>query len=84
MNSIIFVLSKFRTKLLTAKHLIISERTKFGKICNRPMLSERLGHNDLRDDPLCQNFNVLLLHAERTFQTALHLSQPATSIEIIA
>ena len=29
-NFIIFILSKFRTKLLTAKHLIVRERTKFG------------------------------------------------------
>jgi len=84
MNLIIFVLSKFRTKLLAAKHLIISERTKFDKICNRSMLSERLRHNDLCDDPLCQNFNVLLLHAEQTFRTALRLSQPAISIETTA
>ena len=30
MDFIIFVLSKFRTKLLAANHLIISKRTKFG------------------------------------------------------
>jgi len=29
-NFIIFILSKFRTNLLAAKHLIVRERTKFG------------------------------------------------------
>jgi len=30
MNFIIFVLSKYKTKLLAANHLIIQDRTKFG------------------------------------------------------
>jgi hypothetical protein len=32
MNMVIFILSKFRNKLLAANHLIIKERTKFDNV----------------------------------------------------